>query len=382
MNISRILRLAAVPILALGAATPALSVRLAKVADGFGTALYVTSPPDDSRLFVVEREGRIKVVSNGNVLPTPFLDVSSRIVSGGEQGLLGLAFHPNYASNGRFYVNYTNRRGDTVVAEYQRSAGDPNQANPGSFRRLLRIAQPAGNHNGGMVTFGPDGYLYIGMGDGGGSGDTYRTSQRPSSLLAKMLRIDVNGSTARKPYRIPVDNPFRTRRGFQPEIYSLGLRNPWRFSFDRTRGDLWIGDVGQNRFEEISYAPAGRARGANFGWNRFEGRSRFSSTGLAGGRLIGPIAQYGHTGNPCDSVTGGYAYRGGGVPSLAGRYVYGDYCRGQVWTLRSGPNAGGSPVEITGQLGVDLTSRIYSFGEDAQGELYIAGGDVIYRFVE
>lgn len=371
MTIRLALLVAAVVALA-AAAAPAMGVRLVKVADGFDTALFVTSPPGDSRQFVVEQGGTIKVLKGGTVEPTPFLDISSRVRAGGEQGLLGLAFHPKYATNGRFFVNYTNGAGHTVVAEYRVSAADPDVASR-TERRLLFIRQPASNHNGGMVAFGPDGFLYIGMGDGGGGGDTYRTSQNLGTLLAKMVRIDVNGSVGSRPYRVPATNPFVGRRGVRPEIFALGLRNPWRFSFDRARGDLWIGDVGQNRLEEINWSTLARARGANYGWNRFEGRSRFSSTRLAGGRLIGPVAQYSHA-SGC-SVTGGYVYRGTRVPALRGRYLYGDFCSSRIWTIRAGARAGGAARQL-----LTAPGPILSFGEDPSGEVYVVTGDSVLRF--
>lgn len=375
-------RLVALGALALTAATPALGARLTTVAGGFDGALLITAPRGDDRLFVVEQPGTIRIVRpNGTVAPKPFLDISGLVSSGGERGLLGLAFHPRYASTGRFYVDYTNRAGDTVVAEYRVSA-NPNVANAASRRRLLRITQPYANHNGGMVAFGPDGYLYIGMGDGGSHDDPGNRAQNLRSMLGKLLRIDVNGRTASRPYRIPASNPFRGRRGVPPEIFALGLRNPWRFSFDRTRGDLWLADVGQNDVEEVDFATIGRARAANFGWKRFEGRSRKWNVPLTAGHLVQPVAQYTHAAG-C-SVTGGYVSRGPGIPGLDGRYVYADFCTARIWSMRAGPTPGGVR-EITGSLGRRLPGAgagggIRGFGEGGDGRLYVTTGATVWRF--
>jgi glucose/arabinose dehydrogenase len=378
MRLSTAIRAVVVVALALSAAAPAMGARLVEVAGGFDDALFVAAPAGDDRLFVVEQSGKIRIIRpNGTVAPEPFLDVSGLISRGGEQGLLGLAFHPRYASNGRLFVNYTNRSGNTVIAELRASA-NPNVANPASRRRLMLIAQPFSNHNGGMVTFGPDGYLYIGMGDGGSGGDPGNRAQSLRTPLGKLLRIDVDGRTAARPYRIPITNPFRGRAGVPPEIFALGLRNPWRFSFDRTRGDLWIGDVGQNSLEEIDFVTLARARGANFGWKRFEGRSRFSNVGLSAGRLIQPVAQYSHS-QGC-SVTGGYVYRGPSIPGLDGRYIYSDYCSSEIWSLRAGPSPGGLR-RITGSLGIRLPrAGVRGFGEGSEGRLYVATGGTVWRF--
>jgi glucose/arabinose dehydrogenase len=378
MRLPTQIKVLAVAAVALAAAAPAMGARLVQVADGFDDALLVTAPAGDDRLFVVEQSGKVRIIRpNGTVAPQPFLDVSGLITSGGEQGLLGLAFHPRYASNGRFFVNYTNRSGSTVISEFRVSA-NPNAANPASRRRLMLIAQPYSNHNGGMVAFGPDGSLYIGMGDGGSGGDPGNRAQSLRSPLGKLLRIDVDGRSGSRPYRIPLTNPFRGRAGVPPEIFALGLRNPWRFSFDRTRGDLWIGDVGQGSREEIDFAPLARARGANFGWKRFEGRNRFSSVPLSAGRLIQPVAQYSHD-TGC-SVTGGYVYRGPSIPGLDGRYVYSDYCSSQLWSLRAGPSPGGLR-DITGTLGTRLPQfGVRGFGEGSDGRLYVTTGGTVWRF--
>lgn len=378
-------RLVLAAVVSLVAAAPAMGARLTQVASGFSGAVLITAPAGDDRLFVVEQSGAIRILQrDGTTVPRPFLDISSLISNGGEQGLLGLAFHPNYANNGRFFVNYTNRSGATVIAEF-RVSGDPAVASPGSRRTLMRIGQPFANHNGGMVAFGPDGFLYIGMGDGGSGGDPGNRAQNPRSLLGKLLRIDVNGRAGSRPYRIPASNPFRGRRGVPPEIAALGLRNPWRFSFDRARGDLWIGDVGQNSREEIDFVARARTLGANFGWKRFEGRNRFSNVGLSAGRLVQPVATYGH-GDGC-SVTGGYVYRGPSIPDLDGRYVFSDFCSSRVWSMRAGPRPGGLR-EITGDLGTRLPEPggngdggVRGFGEGSDGRLYVSTGSTIWRFV-
>jgi glucose/arabinose dehydrogenase len=357
-------------------AQAARGFRLARVAGGLGDALHVTGAPGQrNRLFVARQSGRIQVLDRGRVRAAPFLDLSGAISAGGERGLLGLAFHPGYARNGRFYVNYTDRAGDTQVVEYRRASAT--RANPRSARRLLSISQPFANHNGGHLAFGPDGHLYIGTGDGGGGGDPRGNGQSRTTLLGKILRIDVDARTGGRPYGIPRDNPFRGGGG-RPEIYAYGLRNPWRFSFDRARGDMWIADVGQSAVEEVNFRPRGRARGANFGWNAYEGRARFAGPGAIRGRApVFPVAQYGHA-RGC-SVTGGYVYRGARVPALRGRYVFADYCSGRVWTMRAGPRPGGLR-EDTGRLGTSLAT-VTSFGEGQNGDLYVIANRSLYRFV-
>jgi glucose/arabinose dehydrogenase len=349
-------------------------VRLTRVRAGLGDALYVTGAPGQAnRLFVVQQSGRIRIIDRGRLLPGAFLDISGSISSGGERGLLGLAFHPGYARNGRFFVNYTDRAGDTRVAEYRRASA--NRAAPRG-RVLLTIAQPFPNHNGGHVAFGPDRMLYVATGDGGSAGDPEGNGQDTGSLLGKILRIDVDRRGAGRGYGIPAGNPF-ARGGGRPEVYAYGLRNPWRFSFDRARGDLWIGDVGQNAVEEIDFRPRGAGAGANFGWNAFEGRSRYPGGGpLRGTRHVPPVAQYGHDAG-C-SVTGGHVSRGPRAGGLRGRYVYADFCSGRVWSMRAGPRPGGVREE-TGRLGVPL-SNVTSFGEGLNGDLYLIANGSLYRF--
>jgi glucose/arabinose dehydrogenase len=352
-------------------------VRLARVRGGLGDALFITGAPGQpGRLFVVQQGGRIRILENGTLLGRPFLDVSRLIAAGGEQGLLGLAFHPDYARNGRFYVDYTNRAGDTRVVEYRRASAT--RADPSSARVLLRVDQPFANHNGGALAFGPDRMLYVALGDGGSGDDPHNNAQNANSLLGKLLRIDVDGSTGGRPYGIPAGNPFANGGG-RPEVYAYGLRNPWRFSFDRTRGDLWIGDVGQSAVEEIDFRARDTGAGTNFGWRAFEGRSSHigGAQALEGpARQTPPVAQYTHA-QGC-SVTGGYVYRGTKVPALRGRYVYADFCSGTVWSMRAGPKPGDVRRE-TG-LGARL-SNVTSFGESLNGDLYVIAGGSLYRFV-
>ncbi len=350
---------------------------LTRVTGGFADVTTVTAPRGDERVFVVEQRGVVRIVRSGATVPTPFLDISGRVRNGGEQGLLGLAFHPKFATNGKFYVNFTDSSGATIVSQF-RAAPGANTVSLTTGRRLMRIPQPYANHNGGNLAFGPDGYLYIGMGDGGSGGDPENRAQNMRTRLGKLLRIDVDGTQGRLPYRIPRTNPYRTKAGIPPEIYAIGLRNPWRFSFDRTRGDLWIGDVGQNSVEEVDFVPKGKARGVNFGWKRFEGRSKFSSTRLGPGRLVGPVTTYPH--GPGCSITGGFVYRGPSIPDLDGRYLFSDYCSSQIWSMRAGPTPG-DRREITSALGVTVPQfGVRTFGEGGDGTLYVATGDTVWRF--
>jgi glucose/arabinose dehydrogenase len=345
-----------------------VTLALETVVEDLDSPLFVTHAGDGSgRLFVVEKEGTIRIVADDALVETPFLDITDRVRStANEQGLLGLAFAPNYTESGFFFVNYTDDDGNTVVSRVQVTADDPNQADAASEFVVLEIEQPASNHNGGMIAFGPDGYLYIGMGDGGGSGDRYGHGQNPETLLGKMLRIDVTSDPS-KPYTIPTDNPWVTADwngvDVRDEIWAVGLRNPWRFSFDRTSGDLWIGDVGQNQFEEIHYTPAGNPGGLNYGWPILEASACYSGGDdceKAGLEL--PVAEYSHSGH-C-SVTGGYVYRGAQFPALQEVYLYGDYCSGVIWG--SWFADGWQNAEL-----LDSDVSLSSFGEDEAGELYV-----------
>lgn len=316
----------------------AMSIR--PVASGLDSPVHVAAPRNErNRLYVVEQPGRIRVLVNGRLRAQPFLDIRPLVRSGGEQGLLSVAFHPRYATNRRFYVNYTDRNGDTNVVEY-RSNG--NVALPRTARRLTFVRQPYSNHNGGQLAFGPDGRLYVGMGDGGAGGDPENRAQDMGALLGKLLSINVATKHVR--------------------IEALGLRNPWRFSFDRATWDLWIGDVGQNAWEEIDFLPRRSPGVENYGWDAFEGRARFENKPITTGRLIAPIAVYGRDGG-C-SVAGGFVYRGAAVPAAKGRYFYGDYCSGIVWSLKRGarPLVRREPFRV---------ESLVSFGEDARGELYL-----------
>ena len=345
-------------------------IALEEVLTGLSHPVHLTHAGDGSaRLFIVEQEGSVRVAHKATLLPTPFLDISRLIRSGGERGLLSIAFHTRYAENGFFYVNYTNRSGDTVVARYTVSA-DANRADPTTGVVLLMIRQPYSNHNGGQLQFGPDGYLYIGMGDGGSGGDPHGHAQNPNSLLGKILRIDVNTL----PYTIPKTNPFVGPGPPLDEIWALGLRNPWRFSFDRQTGELYIADVGQDSSEEVDIQPALSRGGENYGWNIMEGAHCFSPrVGCPRTGLTMPVATY-RTGENC-SITGGYVYRGNRVRTLIGTYIFGDYCSGRIWGLRKSDRGRWTYREL-----LDTDLNITSFGEDEAGELYIADhGGGIYR---
>jgi glucose/arabinose dehydrogenase len=359
---------------AAGRAAQSRGVRLVKVGD-FDAPLYVTAPPGDRRrIFVVEQAGRIMVVRGGKTLGQPFLDIRSKVTSGGEQGLLSLAFAPDYARSGLFYVYYTEKSGTQSIWEYHRATADT--ANPGSARLVLRMQDPEPNHNGGLMIFGSDRLMYVGTGDGGGGNDQHGArgnAQSLDSLLGKILRIDPRRS-GNRPYTVPSSNPFVGRSGARPEIYSYGLRNPWRFSFDRTTGDLSIGDVGQDQVEEVNFVRKGRGRGANFGWRPWEGRRRNFNEPAPG--AIFPVITHSHSEGWC-SITGGYVVRDRGVPGLYGRYVYGDFCnnRLRVATLRAGRHA------ASRTLNVPPISGVSSFGEDASGRVYVTSlNGPVYRF--
>lgn len=346
------------------ASVAALStLRLEKVVEGLNSPVYITSPPGDPRLFVVEQAGRIRILRDGNVVATPFLDIRSSVRSGGEQGMLSMAFHPDYRTNGFFYVNYTDRNGDTHVERFKVTS-NADVADASSAKLILKVDQPYANHNGGLVMFGPDGMLYIGMGDGGSGGDPHRNGQNPRALLGKLLRINVSRG---EPYTIPVGNPYANGAGGAPEVWATGMRNPWRFSFDRTAGLLFIGDVGQDRSEEVDVAPANRA-GLNYGWNIMEGPRCYRTPSCDRDGLVMPALSYDHADGVC-SVIGGYVYRGHRVPQIAGNYFYSDYCTGWIKSFRYD---NGRAVDQK-QWNVPHLGNVVSFGEDSSGELYIVG---------
>jgi glucose/arabinose dehydrogenase len=351
-----------------------VSVRFEAVAAGFDRPLAAVHSGDGSdRLFVVEQGGRIAVVRDGRRADRPFLDVAELITAGGEQGLLGLAFHPDFPSDPRLFVNYTEaEEGDTIVSSLRVSPDDADQVDPASEEVLLRIGQPYANHNGGALAFGPDGFLYVATGDGGSGGDPHDNGQRTDTLLGKILRIDVDAAGDGRRYGIPPDNPFAGGGG-EPEIWLYGLRNPWRMSFDRDTGDLWIGDVGQGAWEEIDVHRAGTAGGVNFGWARMEGAHCVAGQECDETGMADPIAEYGH-GEGC-TVIGGYVYRGAAQPALAGAYLFADFCSGQVWAIDAAGTGQQEPIRV-GQL----DGNVSSFGEDESGELYattLSGGELL-----
>lgn len=352
-----------------------VSLSVEPFAAGLSALTFVAAADDGpGLLYAVEQVGRIWVVdSSGSVDATPLLDISDRVRSGGEQGLLGLAFHPDFAHTGRMFVDYTDSRGDSVVSEFLMRDG---ALDPDTEKVVLRVEQPYSNHNGGMLAFGPDGYLYIGLGDGGGGGDPQGNGQNPATLLATILRIDVD---AGDPYAIPDDNPFAGSPGdARPEVWDYGLRNPWRFSFDSVTGALFIGDVGQSSWEEIDAEPAGQG-GRNYGWNVMEGEECYAAASCSRDGLTLPVAVYGHD-QGC-SVSGGYVYRGAAIPGLYGGYVYADYCSGRLWVLDADA-ALASGTAMPSQAG-QLPFAVASFGRDQAGELYVVDlAGAIYRLIE
>ena len=335
-------------------------ISLRKIVDGLEPLTYLAISGTDGRLYVVTKAGRVLVIENGAVRQQPFLDITNRVgSSGSEQGLFSIAFSPQYTTNRYFYVDYTDQNGNTVISRFT-TAADLSQADPQSESKVLGIDQPYPNHNGGQLQFGPDGMLYIGMGDGGSQGDPQNHAQNTQSLLGKLLRIDV--SAADKPYQVPADNP-KLSNAAASEIWANGLRNPWRFSFDRQTKDLYIADVGQNTYEEIDFQPAGSSGGQNYGWNLYEGFEPYKGNADSNG-LTMPIFAYSHD-LGC-SITGGYVYRGQQVPALNGAYLYSDYCTGHIWALKRDANN-----KWVNTLLLDSGLNVSSFGQDAQGELYV-----------
>ncbi|NWF68666.1 MAG: PQQ-dependent sugar dehydrogenase [Chloroflexi bacterium] len=345
-----------------------------QIVSGFDRPLGLVNAGDGSaRLFLMEQSGRVWIISAGLTNPEPFLNISDllspEVFSGrySERGLLGLAFHPDYAENGLLFVHYSDRDGHTVIARYSVAADNPDAVDPASARIILRVQQPFPNHNGGTIAFGPDGYLYIGLGDGGSQADPRGNGQNPGALLGKILRIDVNADT----YAIPEDNPYSSSSALAPEVWALGLRNPWRFSFDRATGDLYIADVGQNEWEEVNFQAADSPGGENYGWNVYEGDERFSSAADPA-NLVFPFVTYPH--NMGCSVSGGYVYRGQALPDLQGVYLFGDWCSGIIWASYRD-----SSGLWQNNIFIDTQYNVSSFGEDENGELYLVdyGGRVL-----
>lgn len=348
------------------------TIGLTSFATGFSSPIEITHPVGDARLFVVQKGGSIKILNpDGTVNPTNFLTLPSGTVSNGsEQGLLGLAFHPNYATNGYFFLNYTNTAGNTVIARYSVTA-NPNLADATSGTILLTINQPYANHNGGTIRFGADGYLYIGMGDGGSAGDPGNRAQNISENLGKMLRIDVDGPA---PYGIPPTNPYVGVAG-NDEIWAIGLRNPWKFSFDMLNNDLWIADVGQDAYEEVNYNPAPVAPGLNFGWKCYEANNVYTNgCAVSGTNYTFPVAQYSHS-SGC-SITGGYVYRGSTYPNFYGKYFMADYCFNKIGMI----SVGSSTITWSNAFSGNFTT----FGQDLNGEIYVAGinNGIVYKLID
>jgi len=359
-------------ILLWSALASAQSIQLVPIANNLSRPLFLTYSPDGSgRLFIVEQGGTIRIWQGGRLLAEPFLDVSNLVSCCGERGLLGLAFHPDFRQNNLFFINYTNRNGHTVIARYRANG---NRAETNSAQILLTIEQPYANHNGGMIAFGPDGMLYIGVGDGGSGGDPLNAGQRLDTLLGKILRIDVNRGEGNRAYAIPPDNPVLAGR--RSEIWSYGWRNPWRFSFDRQTGDMWVADVGQNAVEEINLQPASSKGGENYGWRIMEGDRCFNPPqNCRREGLIMPVLTYTH--DQGRSVTGGYRYRGNAMPAFRGAYFYADYVSGRIWAAVPQGDRWQSREVLKTEL------NISSFGEDEQGELYVIDHrGTVYRMTQ
>ncbi|MEO5903321.1 MAG: PQQ-dependent sugar dehydrogenase [Gemmatimonadaceae bacterium] len=351
----------------------AFALAVQQVATGLASPVYVTSPPGDARLFVVEQGGRIKIIANGSVVPIPFLDISSRVSTGGERGLLSFAFHPSYKANGFFYVYFTGTNGDIRVERYSVSA-NIDVADASSSKLIITAPHSsASNHNGGLALFGADGKLYLGLGDGGGAGDPGGNGQNKATLLGALLRIDVDNG---EPYSIPAGNPYIGVTGARPELWAIGLRNPWRYAFDRTSGLLYIADVGQDKLEEVDVVPSIQA-GVNYGWNVMEGLSCYNATTCNQTGLQLPAIDYSHSDGSC-SITGGFVYRGSAMPEIAGHYFYSDYCLGYLKSFRY--TNGSSADERTWSVG--SLGNVTSFGEDAAGELYMTSSNGrVYKLV-
>lgn len=382
------------PVVSFGRSTgpqPGTHIKLTPVAGNLAGITTIAHAGDD-RLFLAEQAGVIRVLQDGKVLPAPFLDITSQVECCGESGFLGLAFHPGFAGNGYFYVNYTYRAPGnelrTRVSRFRVSAGNPNVADPGSESIVLEFFQPFANHNGGALAFGPDGFLYISSGDGGGGFDPQNNAQNTGVLLGKILRIDVDSTTGAdcglapgRSYAIPAGNPFAGGPGGAcDEIWAYGLRNPWRVSFDRNTGDLWIADVGQAVREEIDFQAAGSPGGLNYGWDCFEGTLRNTTNDpspacASNPPIVAPVHEYDHSAGRC-SITGGYVYRGAAIPAFQGAYFFSDFCSAEMWALRR-TNGGPAVTKLT-VTGV-IPERPRTFGEDASGELYVASSTTVYR---
>lgn len=346
-------------------------VGLKPFVSGLERPIWATfAPGEPNRMYILEQSGTIRIVESGKLTPKPFIDLSSKISCCGERGLLGMAFHPNYAQNHTFFLNYTNPSGNTVVSRFSK----PDLS---SEEILITIKQPYSNHNGGMIGFGPDGYLYIGMGDGGSGGDPQNNAQNLNSLLGKILRIDVDSS--KKPYGIPATNPFIKNDKARPEIWAYGVRNPWRFSFDRQTGDLWMGDVGQNKLEEINVQPSSSKGGENYGWRRLEGNKCYNPDNCDVSKMtdtVLPVITYDHSEGV--SVTGGYLYRGKANPNWVGKYIYGDFGSSRIWVASKVGNSW--KAKDLGKTGLGISS----FAEDLAGELYVLdyGSGTVYKLNE
>jgi glucose/arabinose dehydrogenase len=367
-------RVLSIVLFLVAATAAAQDVLLQQLASGLTQPVALTHA-GDTRLFITQQIGTIVIYDGTAARATPFLDIRSLVLDSGERGLLSVAFHPHYSQNGFFFVYYTNRDGDNSIARYKVSAADPNIADATSGTILLTIPHPNfANHNGGQLQFGPDGYLYIGTGDGGFAGDPNNNAQNIDQLLGKILRIDVDHGS---PYGVPASNPFFLRPGPRGEIWAYGLRNPWRFSFDRETGDLWIGDVGQDNYEEVDFQPATSIGGENYGWRKMEGFHCYNpSSNCVDPSFTMPVIEYSHALGAC-SISGGYRYRGTQIPAMRGAYLYGDYCTGTIWSATQ-TGAVWTPKTL-----FTTSISISSFGEDVAGELYVldVAKGVVYKIV-